>query len=134
MSASHFVCAQLVLPVSDVRQTREWYERVLDFETKYLHSDPADDPEGNYAILRRDDAELHLILDEMNDPAERDHPWTIAGTGYIYLIVRGVDAILEQVQANGISVRRGIRTEDWGARAFQLIDPSGNLILVAENP
>ncbi len=116
-----------------MKQTREWYERVLDFETTYLNSDPVEDPEGNYAILKSDSAELHLILDEMNDPsAERDHPWTIAGTGYLFLIVCGVDAVFERVQAQGIAIRRGIETEDWGARAFQLTDPSGNLILVAD--
>ncbi len=115
-----------------MKQTREWYERVLDFETTYLHSDPVEDPDGNYAILKCDSAELHLILDEMNDPsAERDHPWTRAGTGYLFLIVRGVDAVLERVQAQGTAVRRGIEKESWGARAFQLTDPSGNLILVA---
>ena len=134
MSASQFVRAQLLLPVSDMKQTREWYERALDFETTYLHSDPVEDPDGNYAILKRDSAEIHLILDEMNDPsAERDHPWTIAGTGYLCLIVGGVDAVFDRVLAQGIAIRRGIETEDWGARAFQLTDPSGNLILVADD-
>lgn len=117
-----------MLPVSDMRQARAWYARALDFETVYLHDDPQDDPEGNYAILRRDTAEVHLILDE----PPREHPWTTAGTGYLFLLVRGVDAIYEQVASRGIAIQRGIERESWGAWAFQLTDPSGNLILVAE--
>ena len=126
--ASNFVRAQLVLPVANLPAARDWYARALDFETVYLHSDPAEDPEGNYAILRRDGAEVHLILDE----PPREHPWTTAGAGYMFLLVRGVDDVYEQVQARGIAITRAMRQEAWGARAFQLTDPSGNLILVCE--
>jgi hypothetical protein len=40
----------------------------------YSHNDPVDDPDGNYAILRRDGAQIHLILDE---PPQM-HPWSTA--------------------------------------------------------
>jgi uncharacterized glyoxalase superfamily protein PhnB len=129
VSESSFVRAVLVLPVADMKQARAWYANALDFKTVYLHDDPAEDPDGNYAILRRDGAEVHLILDE----PPRDHPWTSAGTGYLFLIVRGVDAVCQQVRAKGVRATRDIRQESWGARAFQLTDPSGNLILVAED-
>jgi len=129
MSESSFVRAVLVLPVNDMKEARAWYANALDSETVYLHDDPVEDPEGNYAILRRNGAEVHLILDE----PPRDHPWTTAGTGYLFLIVRGVDGVYQQVRARGVTVTRGIQQESWGARAFQLTDPSGNLILVAED-
>ena len=120
--------AQLVLPVSDLKAARDWYEQTLGFETVYLHTDPEDDPTGNYAILKRDTAELHLILDE----PPREHPWTTAGTGYVFLVVAGVESIHDKVVSNGVSLTRGLQEESWGARSFQLTDPSGNLILVAE--
>ena len=129
MSESSFVRAVLVLPVSDMNQARDWYANALGFETAYLHNDPVEDPDGNYAILRRDGAEVHLILDE----PPRDHPWTTAGIGYLFLLVRGVDAVYQQVQAKSVTVTRGIKKEGWGARAFQLTDPSRNLILIAED-
>jgi uncharacterized glyoxalase superfamily protein PhnB len=129
MSKSSCVQAVLVLPVGDMRLAREWYANALGFATVYLHNDPAEDPEGNYAILRRDTAEVHLILDE----PPREHPWSTAGTGYLFLLVQGLDGICEQVVSRGIPIQRGIERESWGARAFQLIDPSGNLILVAES-
>jgi uncharacterized glyoxalase superfamily protein PhnB len=111
-----------------MNQARAWYAEALGFETVYLHDDPVDDPEGNYAILRRDTAEVHLIVDE----PPRDHPWSTSGTGYLFLVVRGVDAVYHRVQASGLAIRRGVQQESWGARAFQLTDPSGNLVLVAE--
>jgi uncharacterized glyoxalase superfamily protein PhnB len=126
---THFVRAGLVLPVDDMKRAREWYADTLGMETVYLHSDPVEDPEGNFATLRRDGAELHLILDE----PPRTHPWTTAGTGYMFLTVRGVDAAYEEALASGAAITRGIEEEGWGARAFQLTDPSGNLILVAEH-
>ena len=129
MIPPRFVRAVLVLPVRDLKQARAWYHNALGFETVYLHQDPVDDPEGNYAILRREGAEVHLILDE----PPRDHPWKTAGTGYLFLIVRGVDAVYAQVQARGVPITREMRKESWGARAFQLTDPSGNSILVAED-
>ena len=128
MDDARFVQANLVLPVRDMRESRTWYAHALGFETVYLHDDPVEDPEGNYAILRRDSAEVHLILDEL----PRHHPWTTAGTGYLFLTVKGVDTVFQQVQAKGVAITRDIIAEPWGARAFQLTDPSGNLILIAE--
>ena len=130
--SAQFVSAQLVLPVRNLPESCGWYTRALDFEVVFLNTDPEDDPDGNYAILRRDSAELHLILDDIAPGQEREHPWTTAGTGYLFLIVRGVDEVYEQVQSRGIAITRPMETEAWGARAFRLKDPSGNLILVAE--
>ena len=128
MTKPGFVKAVLVLPVADLKSSRAWYLHALGFETVYVHADPIEDPDGNYAILRRDTAEVHLFLEE--EPPE--HPWQQAGTGYLFLIVKDVDAIFEQVVRSNVTVTREIRRESWGARAFQLTDPSGNRILVAE--
>jgi uncharacterized glyoxalase superfamily protein PhnB len=132
-SERQFIRAVLVLPVAEMRTARDWYASVLGFETVFLNADPVEDPDGNYAILRRDGAEMHLILDDVvQNDGMRDHPWSTAGTAYLFLQVRDVDAVHQQVIAAGGTVRRGIERQDWGARAFQLTDPSGNLILVAE--
>ena len=128
MSQSSFIRAVLVLPVSNMKVTTAWYENVLGLETIYLHNDPVEDPDGNYAILRRDGAEIHLILDE----PPRMHPWSTAGTGYLFLLVKDIDAVFDQVKISGVEITREISKEDWGARAFLLTDPSGNLIRVAE--
>ena len=128
MRESRFVKAVLVLPVSDLKASCAWYLHALGFETVYVHLDPIEDPDGNYATLRRDTAEVHLFLEE--EP--REHPWQQAGTGYLFLIVHDIDAVFDHVVRSNVTVTREIRRESWGARAFQLTDPSGNRILVAE--
>lgn len=127
MSDSQYLTAQLVLPVHDITQACDWYAHSLGFETVFVNRDD-DDPEGNYAILRRDSAVLHLIRDE----PPRAHAWQTAGTGYLFLVVRGVQQVYQQVQSRGVQLTREMQTEAWGVPAFQLTDPSGNLILVAE--
>ena len=128
MSSPTFVRVSLVLPVNNMAAACDWYAQTLGFATIFLNSDD-DDPQGNYAILRRDDAEVHLVLDE----PPREHRWSTAGTGYMFLQVKNVEALHVALLANGIRLARELRTEDWGAQAFQLTDPSGNLILVAED-
>lgn len=128
MSLPSFIRTVLVLPVLNMSESISWYAKVLGMDLAYLHNDPFDDPEGNYAILRRDGAEVHLILDE----PPRMHPWSTAGNGYLFLLVRDIDAVFEQVKSIGTEISREIRKEDWGAKAFLLTDPSGNLIRIAE--
>jgi hypothetical protein len=100
-----FVRPVLVLPVSDMKNAREWYARVLGFRTAYLHDDPVEDPVGYYAILTHDQAKVHLILDK----PPREHPWTTAGTGYLFLPVRSVEAVYAMEQGG---------LDDWPCRVY----------------
>ncbi len=124
-----FVRTVTVLPVSDIAASVNWYRHALGFEAIYLHTgDDADEP-TNYAILRRGDVQFHLILDE---PSPDQWPWTHAGTSYLYLFVRDVDAVFAEVESRNVPIARGLQTETWGARGFNLTDPSGNSIHVEQ--
>ncbi len=114
-----------VLPVADLAQAVAWYEQTLGLETIYLHEGSTLDEATNYAILARDGVEVHLILDE---PLPDAPVWTRAGTGYLYLFVRDIDAEYADVLARGATVARGLATENWGARGFNLTDSSGNAV------
>lgn len=129
MSEQQFLRTIPVLPVRDIAEATAWYERSLGFETVYLHEGEHAGEATNYAILRREQVEVHLILDE---PPPHEQAWTKAGTGYLYLMVRNVDEAHSEVRRRGVEVRRGPQTEVWGARAFNLADPSGNVIHVEE--
>lgn len=118
-----------VLPVHDIPTATAWYEKALGFETVYLHEGRDASEVTNYAILRRDGLDVHLILDE---PPPDQAAWTKAGTGYLYLIVRDVDAVFAEVKATGVAIARGLATDNWGARGFNLTDPSGNAIHVEQ--
>jgi len=127
MADFHYNSAQLVLPVNDMTAARTWYEGGLGFRTVYLNSDE-DDPEGNFATLIRDTARVMLIQDE---EGEREHPWSTAGTGYLLLQVKNVGGVHRFVTGRGCDAK--LEKQPWGAMGFRLVDPSGNLIRVAED-
>ena len=129
MNKGQFLRTVLVLPVNDIETAAAWYGRVLGFETVYLHEGKHEGEVTNYAILRRDEVAVHLILDE---PPPYEEAWTKAGTGYLYLIVRDVDTVFEDVESQGVEITRGLQTENWGARGFNLTDPSGNAIHIEQ--
>ena len=43
-----------------------------------------------------------------------------------------VDAAYREVEASGVGIARALQTENWGARGFNLVDPSGNLVHVEQ--
>ena len=129
MSDQQFLRTILVLPVRDIEESTEWYRNTLGFEALYLHEDTRGQGPANYAVLQRGGAELHLILDE---PPPHEQPWTKAGTGYLYLKVRDVEEVFREVAAQSAAIGRGLQTENWGARGFNLADPSGNAIHIEQ--
>jgi uncharacterized glyoxalase superfamily protein PhnB len=123
MGEPMFIKAQVVIPVSDIYDTTAWYERVIGFETRYIHGRGRrgeTEDFANYAIMARDTAEVHFIMDE-GGPV-----WTRSGTGYLYLRVRDVDAVYAGVKSQDATITRELRVENWPARGFNLKDPSGN--------
>jgi catechol 2,3-dioxygenase-like lactoylglutathione lyase family enzyme len=124
-----FLHATVVIPVNDIDDTIAWYERVLGFRTAYIHGKgrrAESEDFANYAILIRDTAEVHFILDE------RGPVWTRSGTGYLYLKVRDVKAVCDDVKSCGAAITRELQVENWPARGFNLNDPSGNEIHIDE--
>jgi hypothetical protein len=64
MGEPQFLKAQVVIPVSEIYETTAWYERVLGFETRYIHAGDEAEDFANYAIMARVTAEVHFIMDE----------------------------------------------------------------------
>jgi uncharacterized glyoxalase superfamily protein PhnB len=129
MSDPQFLRTIVVLPVADIEASTEWYGRVLGFEAVYRHEGDHEGEATNYAILRREETQVHLILDE----PPHEPVWTKAGTGYLYLIVGDVDRVFDEVKSRGARIGRGLQTENWGARGFNLTDPSGNAIHIEQD-
>lgn len=127
--ADLFLDTVTVLPVRDIAESTAWYEQALAFETVYLHEGDESGEATNYAILRRGAVTMHLILDE---PPPHRRAWTQAGTGYLYIIVGDVAAVYGELQSRKVEISRPLQTELWGARAFELMDPSGNAIHIEE--
>ncbi len=129
MVDKQFIRTITVLPVNDIAASCAWYEKALGLKTVYLHEGIHEGEVTNYAILVRDGINIHLILDE---PPPHNTSWTKAGSGYLYLKVIDAAALYAEVIAQGITVTRGLETENWGATGFNLADPSGNAIHIEQ--
>lgn len=130
MSEPRFLKAGIIIPVGDIHGTIEWYERVLGFETRYIHGEGRrgeNENFANYAIMHRDEVGVSFIMDE-GGPV-----WTRAGTGYLNLNVEGVDTLHAQVQSKGVPIVRELQQENWPARGFTINDPSGNEVHIEES-
>jgi len=107
-----------VFGVRDVPASVAFYER-LGFRTVYLS------PPHDYALLKRDAAELHLR--RADDPA----PQTA------FMRPDGIDAFDAEVAAlnlpaAGAPARVPARNMPWGMREMTVTDPDGNVIRASQ--
>lgn len=121
------------LPVRDVQAALAHYVERLGFEVR--HHD------GDFAVITRDDAVLHLwgATDEdwrtRSDLAERPicsgAESFIAGTASCRIEVTDVDALYTELEAADVLhpvSRGGVTTTDFGTREFATLDTDGNLV------
>lgn len=121
------------LPVRDAGSAVDFYRDRLGFQVR--HQD-----EG-FAVLGRDDAEVHLWQagDESwrERVALRETPISsgaesfIAGTASCRIKVDGVDDLYEELSAKDVLhpvSREGVSDTDYGTREFATLDQDGNLI------
>ena len=121
------------LPVRDVQAALAHYVERFGFEAR--HHD------GDFAVITRDDAVLHLWGATDEDWRTRadlaDRPICsgaesfIAGTASCRIEVTDVDALYAELQAADVLhpvSRDGVTTTDFGTREFATLDTDGNLI------
>jgi catechol 2,3-dioxygenase-like lactoylglutathione lyase family enzyme len=104
------------LPVRSVDRSAGFYTQTLGFTL--AHS------EGGFAILKREDVELHLW-----QAAES----FIAGTASCRIAVIGIDDLHHELEPRGIlHPNAPLAAKPWGTREFAVLDPDGNLITFFE--
>jgi catechol 2,3-dioxygenase-like lactoylglutathione lyase family enzyme len=120
------------LPVRDAARAVDFYRDRLGFEA--LHHD------GGFAVLRRDDAVLHLW--EASDESWREResleqPVTsgaesfIAGTASCRIVADDVDELYEEYRKQDVLhpvSKDGADDTDFGTREFATLDLDGNLL------
>jgi len=120
------------LPVHDAARAVHFYRERLGFEV--LHHD------GGFAVLRRDDAVLHLW--EASDESWRERESFerpvcsgaesfIAGTASCRIAAEDVDGLYEQFRAQDVLhpvSKDGVSDTDFGTREFAALDLDGNLL------
>jgi catechol 2,3-dioxygenase-like lactoylglutathione lyase family enzyme len=125
-----FGAATPAMPSADVQRSLAFYGDVLGFDV--VHA------EGEFALLRRDDASLTLwgATDESwRERLDPERPVCsggesfIAGTASFRVRVEGVDELYAHCKEAGVVHPNGhISDTDWGTREFGVLDPDGNLV------
>ena len=121
------------LPVRDVPAAVAHYRERFGFDAAHV--------EGGFAIVRRDEAEIHLWAasdEEWRERAElQERPICsgaesfIAGTASCRIDVHDVDALFDELEGNGVlhgASQSGVTTTDFGTREFHTVDLDGNLL------
>ncbi len=120
------------LPAFDVAASVEFYRERLGFEA--IHHD------GSFAVLRRDDAVVHLWQADDESWRERaagEKPVCsgaesfIAGTASCRIEIEGVDKLYAELRERDVLhpvSRDGVTETDFGTREFATLDRDGNLI------
>jgi catechol 2,3-dioxygenase-like lactoylglutathione lyase family enzyme len=120
------------LPVHDAAAAVDFYRDRLGFQV--LHHD------GGFAVLRRDEAVLHLW--EASDESWRDRSSLerpissgaesfLAGTASCRIRVDGVDELYRELAPRDLLhpvSKNGVSSTDFGTREFATLDLDGNLV------
>lgn len=122
-----FITAIPGIPVFDLARSIAFYRDAIGFEL--IHED------GGFAILVRDDVEVHLsVLDDESwrgrsgdTPVVSGSESFLAGTGGCRFQVSDVDELHERLQRFGAVHPNGpLGDRPWGIREFGALDPDNN--------
>ena len=118
-----------VLGVRSVAEAVDYFQNVLGFECPGgMYGEDGEPPV--YAVMRRDDCEVHLQIRRRTVFAGERGSFE----GDAYLFVENVDALYEELKGNGASVLRPPMDEPYGLRDFTIETPHGHRLAFAERP
>jgi uncharacterized glyoxalase superfamily protein PhnB len=100
------------LTVDDLPQALQYYERVLGFQTDWIHGSPP-----ALASVSRDAVELNLRQQEQGSGRMSSR---------LYFQIADVDSLFSRVCSCGAQVNGPLADQAYGMRDFSIVDPSGN--------
>jgi uncharacterized glyoxalase superfamily protein PhnB len=117
--------AEPQLFVTDIDAALKHYVGRLGFRLAFSHGEPA-----FYAQVARDGARLNLrhVDQPAFSPAFREAEGDVLSAT---IAVDDAEALFEEFERAGVVFHQRLKTEDWGARTFMVVDPGGNLIAFA---
>lgn len=115
-----FRCAVPILPSLNVRAAAEFYQHKLGFNLLAFFENG---PQDQYAILCRDDAEIHLwgVAD----------PYLVQNSG-CFLRVEQIESLYAALSASGVVVAAALDSSAQLGRQFSIYDIDGNLVRIGE--
>lgn len=120
------------MPIRDVAAGVDFYRHRLGFDV--VHH------EGGFAVLRRDEAVVHLWeasderwreRDSHEEPVRSGAESFIAGTASFRVLVEGVDELYEELRQQDVLhpvSKDGVDDTDLDTREFATLDLDGNLV------
>lgn len=105
-----------VLRVTEIEQSRQFYEQGLGFTVDWLWRPEEGGPA--FAQISRDSLRIYLSEDKS------------AAGGMLYLYVDNVDAWYKELLKNSVAVQALPHDEYWGNREMSLLDPDGNQLQI----
>lgn len=103
-----------VLASIDLKETLDFYTIRLGFEVRGQFED--------YAVVSRDDAEIHFWKCEDRHIAENTS---------CYVRTSGIQILYEEFARRGLTLKEPA-IQPWGMRELYVIDPHGNLLKFGE--
>jgi uncharacterized glyoxalase superfamily protein PhnB len=104
------------VPVSNLQGSIDYYQKKLGFRLAMQV------PDGEYAIVERDDVAIHLFQDNARSSSPVG----------IHIFTQDLETLLAELQHRGALVAQEIIRKPWGNRDFRVHDDSGNTIKFTE--
>ena len=108
-----FLGSNPILPVTNVCETAQYYEKKLGFDVEILWSNPP------YAVVARD----RTIIEFGEGRKE------YAGTGVCVIFVSDVDAVHQEYSGKEVEFLGDLEDRDYGSRDFRIKDNNGNVLI-----
>jgi PhnB protein len=117
-----------VLMVKSVDESIKFYNEKFGFKTDMVLAGP--DGVNSFAGISLGTSTFMLgLASESDDTAH-------AGTGVVFMVYLpddgDIDAVYADVQAKGLAIVEGLKTEYWGDRVFSVKDPDGYYLTIAK--
>jgi lactoylglutathione lyase len=112
-----------ILVTADLRAALGFYRDLLGATVTYEF--PGPDGEPGYAGLELGESQLGIGRDP-EAPAEPNERFSL------WVYVEDCDATVERLRAAGVPVLEEPADQPWGERIARVLDPDGNLVLVAQ--
>ena len=112
-----------ILPVTDLSEALDYYQRVLGFEIAWTWGEPP-----QLASVCRDRIEFNLAHRPGLSQTASGEP----GADKVYVRMAGIDEFYRTIKAAGAEVIVPLDDRHYGLRDFRLADPSGNEISFGE--
>lgn len=108
--------------VRNIEEAKNFYSRVLGLPIK------ADGSEHGYCVF---DAGAATLVVEFADGEDRDLVGRFTGLSFD---VPDAQASYEQLRAKGVTFNEAPERQPWGGVIATLVDPSGNVLQICEQP